>query len=347
MCGIIFGIIYIIIRIIIFSVPRRLLLLMYSLHTDGNNGDGAIIDIRSSVLHGSECRWLFTSIGKFFAKAIIDEHMLGVKFNDLFLSWLIGRPPTLEELKDIDPTMYKGLEWVLNNPVNDADFTFSASYELFDEQITVDFIPNGRTVSVTDDNKTQYVDYMLAWLICGRYEPAVSYFVEAFHSVIPESVLRHFTTKEMQMILGGCPEVDVKALKEQACYTGGYTEDSEVVKWFWCLLSNDMDLEMLSKLLAFITGCACMPLSGLLKPALTITMIDGSSSSSSLSPSLRSRSGALEEGEEGGEQVVNMLPRAHTCFNQLVLPLYPSRVVLKDKLLYAIENSVGAGFHMT
>jgi len=37
------------------------------------------------------------------------------------------------------------------------------------------------------------------------------------------------------------------------------------------------------------------------------------------------------------------LPMAHTCFNQLVLPHYKSREVLKEKLMIAIENAEGFG----
>ena len=35
------------------------------------------------------------------------------------------------------------------------------------------------------------------------------------------------------------------------------------------------------------------------------------------------------------------LPRAHTCFNRLDLPQYPSYTVLRDKLVTAIEGSYG------
>ena len=41
-----------------------------------------------------------------------------------------------------------------------------------------------------------------------------------------------------------------------------------------------------------------------------------------------------------------MLPRAHTCFNQLVIPAYTSKEVLRERLLYGLRE-VGGGFHMT
>ena len=39
------------------------------------------------------------------------------------------------------------------------------------------------------------------------------------------------------------------------------------------------------------------------------------------------------------------LPKAHTCFNQLVLPRYQSLEILQQKLKYAISNT--EGFQMT
>ena len=41
---------------------------------------------------------------------------------------------------------------------------------------------------------------------------------------------------------------------------------------------------------------------------------------------------------------VTHLPRSHTCFNQLVLPDYPSPSILIDKLLLAVNNAVGFQF---
>jgi ubiquitin-protein ligase E3 A len=37
------------------------------------------------------------------------------------------------------------------------------------------------------------------------------------------------------------------------------------------------------------------------------------------------------------------LPSAHTCFNHLILPEYSSKVILKQKLLQAIQNHEGFG----
>ena len=51
-------------------------------------------------------------------------------------------------------------------------------------------------------------------------------------------------------------------------------------------------------------------------------------------------------GLHGGHAVdPDTLPTSHTCFNQLVLPSYASDAVLREKLLFAVENA--EGFHLS
>ena len=43
---------------------------------------------------------------------------------------------------------------------------------------------------------------------------------------------------------------------------------------------------------------------------------------------------------------LNALPIAHTCFGQIDLPNYPSKDILKEKLLFAINEGAGTGFFL-
>ena len=45
----------------------------------------------------------------------------------------------------------------------------------------------------------------------------------------------------------------------------------------------------------------------------------------------------------GSDMAKNSLPKSHTCFNQIVLPQYSSYEALKEKLLFAVENTDGFG----
>jgi hypothetical protein len=48
---------------------------------------------------------------------------------------------------------------------------------------------------------------------------------------------------------------------------------------------------------------------------------------------------------QGSDMDADALPRAHTCFNQIVVPNYNSFRTMYDKIKYAIDNS--EGFAMT
>ncbi len=69
-------------------------------------------------------------------------------------------------------------------------------------------------------------------------------------------------------------------------------------------------------LLLFFTGSARVPLDGFDPPVLLTQA-------------------------EGGEEGRGGLPRAHTCFHQLVLPAYDSDEQMKERLLFAALNADG------
>ena len=70
------------------------------------------------------------------------------------------------------------------------------------------------------------------------------------------------------------------------------------------------------RVLAFVTGSDRVPLDGY-DPPFNVTL--------------------------GSDMAKNSLPKSHTCFNQIVLPQYSSYEALKEKLLFAVENTDGFG----
>jgi hypothetical protein len=66
--------------------------------------------------------------------------------------------------------------------------------------------------------------------------------------------------------------------------------------------------------LSFVTGSSRTPLDGY-DPPLTIT--------------------------EGVDMVEDSLPKAHTCFNQLVIPPYSSKEKMMEKFIFAFQNTEG------
>lgn len=82
-----------------------------------------------------------------------------------------------------------------------------------------------------------------------------------------------------------------------------------------------MKADWIGNLLRFATGSNRVPVEGF-EPAFTITKAGGG---------------------EGGTEA---LPHSHTCFNQLVLPDYGSKDLLRKKLDMAVA-SCKSGFHLT
>ena len=93
------------------------------------------------------------------------------------------------------------------------------------------------------------------------------------------------------------------------------TADTPAVQWVWEVLDT-FSLEDKCRCLEFFTGCSKVPLDGFMPPLCIC-------------------------GTESGTEA---LPRAHTCFNQLILPMYESKEQLRNKLGYAVRNSSGFQF---
>ena len=305
------------------------------------------IDQRAASIHSvAESIRLFRAVGRFFAKAIIDGHTLGINLDPLLLCLMGGREPRLDGpgatkgveveeaspaaeanigcmhkqgiLQLTEPQIYRGLKWVQNNDVTYADLTFTCSYELFDESQTVELVPGGTSKPVTEENKEEYVKLMTNWLLRDRYEPAITSFMEGFSQHINVfKYMRIFTLQEIQLMIGGVPDIDVKELLKNAAF-GGYVSASDQVEWLFQLL-EEFDRDKMCKFLGFVTGCTTMPVDGLKPPLMITRMEDGTDKS---------------------------LPKAHTCFNQLVIPRYSTAEILKERLLYALDNA-SSGFYLS
>ena len=137
--------------------------------------------------------------------------------------------------------------------------------------------------------------------------------------------------------------MDLNELKKVTTYDKGYKNDDPTVRHFWEVrkflgvnlellfqthylsklfqVLEDYSQDLQKKFLLFTTGSDRVPVGGMGEMSLKITRmtVDG-----------RKRRGSP-------------LPEAHTCFNQLVLPDYRDKELLKKKLTIAISNAEGFG----
>lgn len=112
--------------------------------------------------------------------------------------------------------------------------------------------------------------------------------------------------------------LDFKELEKSAKYVDGYNEDSEIVKWFWEIVHEDLTEEQRKLFLQFTTGSDRAPINGLASLPFYI-------------------------GRHGPD--TDRLPTAHTCFNHMLIPEYSSKEKLREKLVSAIYNCEGFGLY--
>ncbi len=137
--------------------------------------------------------------------------------------------------------------------------------------------------------------------------------------MIEQKQVQTFDARELELVLCGTVEIDLNDWKKYTDYRSGYHQLHQVIVWFWQAVEK-FDNEQKLKLLQFVTGTSSIPYEGF----------------SALRGSNGPRKFCIERWG-----TVDALPRAHTCFNRLDLPAYPSFDILFEKILLAIEETSG------
>ncbi|KFH62337.1 E3 ubiquitin-protein ligase NEDD4 [Podila verticillata NRRL 6337] len=264
----------------------------------------------------------FKFIGRVVGLAIFHRRLLDAFFIVSFYKMILKKKVTLADLESVDADVHRNLNWLLDDDTaaEVLDTTFSTNDERFGEVVTIDLKEGGSDIIVTEENKKEYVELMTEWRITRRVEEQFKAFAEGFHQLIPQELVTVFDERELELLMGGISEIDCDDWKKHTDYRG-YTEQDEVVQWFWkCIRS--WDSEKKARLLQFTTGTSRIPVNGF----------------KDLQGSDGPRRFTIEKAGEIGQ-----LPKSHTCFNRIDLPPYKSYDVLVNKLTLAVEETVGFG----
>lgn len=101
----------------------------------------------------------FKFVGRIIGKAICDGHLLDAHFTRSFYKHMLGIPVGYQDLEALEPEYYKSLMAIIEHPLDllGLDLTFSAELNEFGRVEIVDLIENGRSIAVTDENKSDYI----------------------------------------------------------------------------------------------------------------------------------------------------------------------------------------------
>ena len=204
-------------------------------------------------------------IGIIFGLAIYNNTILDVKLPITVYKKLLGIKPTLEDMKECDPELYKTLSYLkTNNDINlkeELDTNFTVIDDKFGEKLVIPLKENGENIMIDINNKDEYVDLYLDWYFNKSISAFYNSFEKGFYKVFKKELSKLLTPEELELIICGTQLLDFSELR-RVCQYEEYTKDSETIKYFWEILL-DFNEEEKKKFLSFVSGCDRVPIDGL------------------------------------------------------------------------------------
>ncbi|XP_039230652.1 E3 ubiquitin-protein ligase Nedd-4 isoform X13 [Drosophila yakuba] len=275
-----------------------------------NNGSG---------LCNEEHLSYFKFIGRIAGMAVYHGKLLDAFFIRPFYKMMLQKPIDLKDMESVDTEYYNSLMWIKENDPRILELTFCLDEDVFGQKSQHELKPGGANIDVTNENKDEYIKLVIEWRFVARVKEQMSSFLDGFGSIIPLNLIKIFDEHELELLMCGIQNIDVKDWRENTLYKGDYHMNHIIIQWFWRAVLSFSN-EMRSRLLQFVTGTSRVPMNGFKE-------LYGSNGPQMFTI------------EKWGTP--NNFPRAHTCFNRLDLPPYEGYLQLKDKLIKAIEGSQG------
>ncbi|XP_045615393.1 E3 ubiquitin-protein ligase Nedd-4 isoform X2 [Procambarus clarkii] len=261
----------------------------------------------------------FKFIGRVAGMAVYHGKLLDAFFIRPFYKMMLSKSIELKDMESVDSEYYNSLLWIQENDPADLDLTFSVDEESFGRTSSHSLKENGAEIPVTNENKNEYIELVINWRFVQRIHNQMEAFRDGFNDVVPVSHIKIFDENELELLMCGIVSIDVKDWRANTVYKGEYHPNHIVIQWFWRVVLSFTN-EMRARLLQFVTGTSRVPMNGFKE-------LYGSNG-----PQLFTI-------EMWGE--TKNYPRSHTCFNRLDLPPYQSYHELREKLIKAIEGTVG------
>ncbi|XP_035880418.1 E3 ubiquitin-protein ligase HACE1 isoform X7 [Phyllostomus discolor] len=288
----------------------------YALFTQ--SADGTTFQPNSNSYVNPDHLNYFRFAGQILGLALNHRQLVNIYFTRSFYKHILGIPVNYQDVASIDPEYAKNLQWILDNDISDLglELTFSVETDVFGAMEEVPLKPGGESILVTQNNKAEYVQLVTELRMTRAIQPQINAFLQGFHMFIPPSLIQLFDEFELELLLSGMPEIDVNDWIKNTEYTSGYEREDPVIQWFWEVV-EDITPEERVLLLQFVTGSSRVPHGGF--------------------ANIMGGSGLQNFTIAAVPYTPNLLPTSSTCINMLKLPEYPSKEILKDRLLVALH----------
>ncbi|XP_041056750.1 E3 ubiquitin-protein ligase HECW2-like isoform X1 [Carcharodon carcharias] len=300
-----------------FLVSRELFNPYYGLFEYSANDTYTVQISPMSAFVDNHHEW-FRFSGRILGLALIHQYLLDAFFTRPFYKGLLRISCDLSDLEYLDEEFHQSLQWMKDNDINDIlDLTFTVNEEVFGQITERELKPGGANIPVVEKNKKEYIEKMVKWRIERGVVQQTESLVRGFYEVVDARLVSVFDARELELVIAGTAEIDLSDWRNNTEYRGGYHDNHIVIRWFWAAVER-FNNEQRLRLLQFVTGTSSIPYEGF--------------------ASLRGSNGPRRFCIEKWGKITS-LPRAHTCFNRLDLPPYPSFSMLYEKMLTAVEET--------
>ncbi|XP_038147710.1 probable E3 ubiquitin-protein ligase HECTD2 [Cyprinodon tularosa] len=252
-----------------------------------------------SFMKDSRCHWFsswksdnyseFQMVGTLMGLAVYNSIALDIHF-PLYCYRKLLTPPTapsdpnafvgmatatLDDLQQVMPDLAHGLAELLSYEGN-VEEDFYLTFQVFQEEMGVvksyNLKPGGDKIPVTKQNRKEYIQLYIDFLLNKSIYKQFAAFYHGFHSVCASDALMLLRPEEVEMLVCGSPELDMSALQKAAQYEG-YGKMDATVRCFWDVVLG-FPLELQKKLLHFATGSDRVPVGGMADLNFKISKID-------------------------------------------------------------------------
>lgn len=262
-----------------------------------------------------ECRRRYAAVGRFLGTALWHREPLPVDFSPALYQMLLGLPVTARDVRALDEVVFRNRVQPLLVEGGVAAMEAELNEELYFTYEGLPLKAAGDTERVTEASRAEYIHLLCEDYLTRGRKPQIAALLEGFWEVVPLEALgvACFDAGDLEFLLAGQPELDVGAWRAHTVVAG---QVHDQLAWFWeCL--DILNYEGRARVLAFATGSARLPPRGFagLEPRFTLAW----------------------------DPDPSHLPVAHTCVNQLVLPMAASRGALGEALRLAVAFGMGFG----
>eukprot|EP01127_Copromyxa_protea_P020884 TRINITY_DN7039_c2_g1_i1.p1 TRINITY_DN7039_c2_g1~~TRINITY_DN7039_c2_g1_i1.p1 ORF type:complete len:648 (-),score=143.82 TRINITY_DN7039_c2_g1_i1:12-1955(-) len=269
----------------------------------------------------------FRLLGKFIAKALIDDQLANISLSLPFIKILLGNTLDMRDLCKLRPCTGAIIlelastwrEHVANNAdpqkflfrgasVENMELTFCTSDGSLKE--------GGEEIDLTVNNLEDYLDATLEFFFGAGIEKQVAAFKEGFEAFLPLERLTLFSPEELTQVICGEDEKPWNKEDLKSNFALEHPVPSARIIDFLFSVLEELSSDQQKLFLRFLTSCSKLPIGGFasMHPRCTVS----------------AKHSALPDLE---------CPIANTCFYKLYLPEYSSKEKLKEKLMEAMNGT--------